>query len=51
MKEEHKQLIEFVISEFKKDKTGRLIKADFTRLIKDLAILAVCTPIGLGSII
>lgn len=35
MKEEHKSLIEFVISEFKKSEDGRLLKTDFAKLIAD----------------
>ena len=35
MTEEHKELIEFIISEFKKSEDGRLLKTDFAKLIAD----------------
>lgn len=35
MKDEHKKLIEFIISEFKKEDNGRLLKSDFTKLIEE----------------
>ena len=35
MTEEHKELIEFIISEFKKSEDGRLLKTNFAKLIAD----------------